>query len=175
MVNSRACVVVYVFCGCASMIVCFVAHEVVPRGASYKDACQMTNDIGPSDETGNGDIYVILLRTGNESERMEAAKRLGEEKAPKAAKALIDALDDPNQDVRSWAAWALGEIGDCSAIDPLLSALLKYTNMFKEDKLSLQTKCVPDIAVALRKLTHQEFGLDAQKWAEWRREQRLQR
>ncbi|HEV3236859.1 MAG TPA: HEAT repeat domain-containing protein, partial [Gemmataceae bacterium] len=69
---------------------------------------------------------VSKLVSGDSSQRMDAAKRLGEKKGKVGIDELIASLNDKNQYVRGWAAWALGEIGTQRAVDPLIAALAKY-------------------------------------------------
>src|SRR2546422_730478 len=71
----------------------------------------------------------ILINSKNPSQRLEAAWRLGRKKVKEAVPSLIKALDDPDQIVRGMAAWALGEIGDRAAIDPLIDSLEKHIAM----------------------------------------------
>lgn len=101
---------------------------------------------------------------------MDAARNLGETRARYAVPKLIAALDDPDQYVRSWAAWALGQIGDRDAIDPLINSLSKYEALLRSDRLRQQTKCLPDIYTALERITGKHFGLDVDKWRTWARE-----
>lgn len=108
-----------------------------------------------------------LLAEGNDSKRMEAAKRLGEKKNKFAIVPLIKALNDPHQYVRSWAAWALGEIGDSSAVEPLIQTLAKYTVVSNTDYLSQESGCLTDVYLALEKLSGQKFGLDVKQWQKW--------
>jgi|GEM_PF-6426605 len=41
----------------------------------------------------------------------------------KEVEAFIDALKDENEEVRGWAAHALGDLNDARAVDPLIDAL----------------------------------------------------
>ncbi len=60
------------------------------------------------------------LRSGDEDDREEAAKKLGKLEDRRAVPALVDVLRrDPEEDVREKAAEALGRIGDRSALPAL--------------------------------------------------------
>jgi len=60
------------------------------------------------------------LRFGRDSEREDAAEKLGKLGDGRAVPALVDALrNDPEEDVREEAAEALGRIGDRSALPAL--------------------------------------------------------
>ncbi len=61
-------------------------------------------------------------------DRLRAAEELGKAKNPNTVETLLAALQDENVDVRSMAAWALSEIKDVRAIDPLIQALPKDLN-----------------------------------------------
>ena len=70
------------------------------------------------------DVEGLIQALGHEDHgiRVNAALALGKLKNAGAVKALVDALRDPNEDVRWAAAWALGEIGK-PAVRPLVQAL----------------------------------------------------
>jgi hypothetical protein len=110
---------------------------------------------------------VEVLKEGSDSERMAAARTLGEQKAHNTGPALVEALNDPDQYVRGYAAWALGEVGDPSATGPLVKALVKYGQISKTDQLRQESKCLTDISLALETLTGHKFGLDVEKWQQW--------
>jgi HEAT repeat protein len=66
------------------------------------------------------------LAKGDRTEaRMEAAKRLGASRDPRALAPLVAALLDPKRDVRWVAVEALGELGDPRAVPALLEYLKK--------------------------------------------------
>ncbi len=60
--------------------------------------------------------------------RATAAWALGQFELREAPSGLIEAVSDANADVRTRAAWALSEIRDARALDPLRTALRKETN-----------------------------------------------
>lgn len=64
-----------------------------------------------------------LAKRGDTPARMQAAKRLGTSKDPRALEPLLAALRDPNRDVRWAAIEALGELGDPRAVEPLAQYL----------------------------------------------------
>ena len=94
--------------------------------------------------------------------------RLGERKAKWAVPQLISALEDENQYVRGWSAWALGEIKDPEGVEPLIQALEKHLKMAESDRLEEQTKCIPDLYVALEAITGKKYGMDVKKWKEFK-------
>src|SRR5262249_24229004 len=82
------------------------------------------------------------LKQGNASERMDAARELGEKQTGRAGRFLMKALHDRNQYVRGWVAWALGQIGDASAVGPIINAFVKYDIVSKTDYTCQQSKCL---------------------------------
>ncbi|BAI60432.1 hypothetical protein MCP_0360 [Methanocella paludicola SANAE] len=78
----------------------------------------------------------------------KAACALGDMKADEAVEPLVDALHDPNSDVRQAAAKALGDIGDVKAIGPLRQALGdRYRGVRECAALSLKRLQKPDNAL----------------------------
>lgn len=63
------------------------------------------------------------LQRGRNEERLRAAWWLAEHESSRGTGPLIAALDDSDADVRLVSAWALGEIKDKAAIDPLIETL----------------------------------------------------
>jgi HEAT repeat protein len=68
-------------------------------------------------------FLLTLLEDGNEQVRTFAGVMLGSMKLSGAVPALIKALADPDMNVKSAAAEALGKIGDRRAVEPLICAL----------------------------------------------------
>jgi HEAT repeat protein len=113
---------------------------------------------------------ILKLQTGGPAEKVDAARRLGESKAKSAVPQLIRALNDKNQHVRSWAAWALGEIKDTRAIDPLVRPLEKHLRLAKTDYAHLETKCINAMYLALESITGKKYGWDIEKWKSYQKE-----
>jgi HEAT repeat protein len=65
----------------------------------------------------------LLSTDRNHQVKQTAAWALGQLELERAPKGLIDALRDPDVDLRLKAAWALSEIGDGAAIPALRAAL----------------------------------------------------
>lgn len=67
---------------------------------------------------------IVRLRAKAPEVRRDAAHVLGRIGAParRAAPELAQALDDPDEDVRHWAAWSLGYLGDAGVASDLVSA-----------------------------------------------------
>ncbi len=63
--------------------------------------------------------FVLRKEEGVRKEAAEALAKIG----PSAVEPLIAALRDRDEDVRQWAAGALGKIGDARAVEPLSAAL----------------------------------------------------
>jgi HEAT repeat protein len=95
---------------------------VLAMGASLIVAC------GPNMEAAaeEGDLETLVegLESNNVEVRRDAARMLGELEDPRAVPALIERLEeDEDEFVRAFAASALGDIGDERAIEPLQNAL----------------------------------------------------
>jgi HEAT repeat protein len=77
------------------------------------------------------------------------------------------AIEDKNQYVRAWAAWALAEIGDRTSVAPLVQALEKNLKLAEHDMLMNESKSIPDLYLALESITGQKHGFDVEKWKEY--------
>ncbi|MBI4711735.1 MAG: HEAT repeat domain-containing protein [Planctomycetes bacterium] len=121
--------------------------------------------------------------------RALAARYVGKFNYKEGTPALIKALADPSPYVRQDAAVALGEIGDTSAVTPLLKTLEDDTSseVRRSTAQSLgkigDSKAVdglihhledvsPGVAYAalqsLKTLTKQDFGKDIKAWEKWK-------
>lgn len=76
------------------------------------------------------------------------------EDAQRAVPDFINTLKDKDSETRRIAAWALGEMKNRQAIEPLLSAL-------KDENVCW------DSAEALKKITGEDFGTEYDKWKNW--------
>jgi HEAT repeat protein len=77
---------------------------------------------------GRVDELIRQLETGNIKQRRDAAAALGELGNPKAVPALLQKLDDTDEDrfVRTAAAIALGKLGDLNAVPVLIRAYRRF-------------------------------------------------
>lgn len=84
-----------------------------------------------STESGNSDVLEVTeeqaawlrdLKSGNENQRETAARRLGDCGNSAVVPALVEALSDPEWDVRTDVAEALGKLGDVRAVEALAQA-----------------------------------------------------
>ncbi len=115
---------------------------------------------------------VAALGNGGGDVRQEAATALGLLRDPRAVDPLIRALTkDGLIPVRERAALALGTIGDARAIEPLIQALKnsKTGQVFRaiasaEDFNAGIRACA---AVALKRITGQDWGDDYDHWKTW--------
>jgi HEAT repeat protein len=102
-------------------------------------------------ELGIVERFMTELRTSKRrNKRVEAVKALAEFADPAAADALLEALQDPVDEVRWQAAGALAKIGDPRAVRPLLEALQQETewgaNRIADTLVAFGSTAVPDLA-----------------------------
>lgn len=76
----------------------------------------------------------------------------------KAVGVLIDALSTPSATTREFALACLGEIGDTTAVAPMI-------NLLDDDDAGVREAAAEHLAL----LTRYDFGRDAEKWREWHR------
>ncbi|MBN1257816.1 MAG: HEAT repeat domain-containing protein [Planctomycetes bacterium] len=133
---------------------------------------------------------LILQESINPTERSEAIRLLGLFKIKDSARKLEQALiHDRDQEVRATAAKALARIGDpesppvlITALKkdrpnriPLIRALASYRSKevipvlisLMADPEQLQEEETKALLASLRRLTHQDFGLDQARWLKW--------
>ena len=99
------------------------------------------------------------LSDENELVRWEAARALQRMYDPESAPALLERLDlrkESNVQVRSAAAWALGQYAQPRVVQGLIGALRDRQLVVNESALA-----------SLRTLTGKDFGLDAPAWRAW--------
>jgi hypothetical protein len=137
-------------------------------GGPLARICGEEDNAAPKHEQATVEQLTKTLAEGVAEDRMHVARGLGRMKSKEAVPALILALDDRNDVVRAWSAWALGEIGDEAAIDPLINGMEKWLALLPEDALREQTRCLEDFDAALNKLTGRDFGCDMERWRKWR-------
>lgn len=94
--------------------------------------------------SGIYNIYFMMSATSRDN-RVDATRRVGEDKLRIAVRDLIQQLDDPSTDVREAAAFALGRIGSPDAVSALVRKL--------EDT---DADLAPQIARALRQAHSRE-------------------
>jgi HEAT repeat protein len=78
--------------------------------------------MGQADERALDALSLALKKDRSHVVRESAARALGMIRSPAALPALIDALDNPNDEVTAAAARALGQIGDPAALPKLREA-----------------------------------------------------
>jgi len=101
-------------------------------------------------------FYVTIAPDQPGSVREQAALSLGALGDPRAVPALIEALDYGYLPGRRRAAEALGMLKDKRAVAPLIAALRHFAG----DAASAP-------ATALKAITGQDFGTDADRWQTW--------
>lgn len=101
-------------------------------------------------------VRVLKERRGDEKALESAFAALGKIKSASAVSALLPYLADEDPRVATWAADALGRIGDRRAADPLVVALRREDRDLK------------DMAVwALQEITGKSLGDDPERWDAW--------
>jgi HEAT repeat protein len=102
-------------------------------------------------ELGIVERFVTQLRTSKgRNKRVESVKALAEFADPASADALLEALDDPVDEVRWQAAGALAKIGDPRAVRPLLETLQRESDWgasrIGDTLVAFGSAAVPDLA-----------------------------
>ena len=102
-------------------------------------------------ELGIVERFVTQLRTSKgRNNRVEAVKALAEFADPASADALLEALNDPVDEVRWQAAGALAKIGDPRAVRPLLETLQRESDWgasrIGDTLVAFGSAAVPDLA-----------------------------
>ncbi len=102
-------------------------------------------------ELGIVERFVTQLRTGRRKlRRVEAAEALAEFADPTSSDALLEALNDPVEEVRWQAADALAKIGDPRAVVPLLHLLERESdwgaNRIADTLVNFGAAAVPDLS-----------------------------
>ncbi len=112
------------------------------------------------EEQGIIDDLLAQLEARNTWRRAEAAESLGRLRIERAVPALITALDDPDEDVRTVAARGLAAVGDPRAITPLARALAdpsRWTlSLVAENLMAMGPDVVPPL---LDMLSHDEHNV----------------
>ncbi|MHB9106019.1 MAG: HEAT repeat domain-containing protein [Armatimonadota bacterium] len=100
---------------------------------------------------------ILTLRNGPGFPREVAAEALGTFKDLRAVPVLIEALSGETEAIRESAATALAQLGNRQAIGPLVNGLACAESHAE----------AAAFAEALKTLTGQDFGTDAEQWRAW--------
>ena len=86
---------------------------------------------------GYVDDYLDKLKNGRGWERALAAERLGAVRCGRAVSALINALDDSFRDVHNMSIYALGLIGDESALPAIIESFKRGIDDYEDVSLRI--------------------------------------
>jgi len=113
-------------------------------------------------------FLLLGLKDSNPGVRSESAASLGKQGSKEASKALTEALHDDNVWVRVEAAKALGELDDRASYTPLIDLLEAAVNARGKAASSTWShgQDATAAALALKKMTGKDCGLNPQKWKE---------
>lgn len=136
------------------------------------------------------DVLLPLLNHESFWVRAGTIRLLAQMRDAKAVAPLLALLDDKDPDVRSAAADALPAFRDAKTLDPLITRLMKDDSpavrkaaatalgdlaarpavdaliaSLSDRDAEVRSAC----AIALRKITKQDFGENAQKWRDWQK------
>jgi HEAT repeat protein len=129
-----------------------VKHLSVLRGREAATISAYLEDAGFVDEA------VARLRANRVWDRAEAAEFLGRARSRKGVPALVAALDDDSEDVRTVAARSLAGIRDPATVEALASTLgcpSRWTvSMVAEDLMEMGPQAVPALLDMLHSDTH---------------------
>ncbi len=130
---------------------------------AYTDASSLVLRITAAKVLGKiGDPRAIevLIRMFHQSERTSEHKRAAADAlamiGEPAVEPLLAALAVKNQCDWQGVAWALGQIGDKRAVEPLINLLSSH---YSHHRKAAQE--------ALKSITGQDFGEDVNRWLEW--------
>jgi len=121
----------------------------------------------PSSASGES-IRKLLFRglaDRDERVRLAAASALARKKDVAVLGSLLELLKNGSMLARGAAGEALGELGDPSAIDPLIEAVADPRNTEEQDGRDWARW---GAVMGLVTLSGQNFGADDRKWREWR-------
>ena len=109
--------------------------------------------------TKNVARLIKLLESDDLEKKKKALIEISKLKDPQTVKPLLKELKDMNDDIRMWAAEALGEIGDASphVIDALIDALLDSNELVRESAEKAIQKVDPTFSGHERKQIFQEY------------------
>lgn len=115
------------------------------QGAERQNLLRLARELGIVER------FMGQLRSSRrKTSRVSAAEALAEFAEPASADALLEALEDPVEEVRWQAASALAKIGDPRAVRPLLELLKKETdwgaNRIADTLVAFGSAAVPDLA-----------------------------
>jgi HEAT repeat protein len=110
------------------------------------------------------DLLISGLSDPDERSRVAAARALAANRDKAAFGPLVTLMDEASLFTREQAALGLGELGDRSALEPLIAALEDPKNTACSE--GRDWACW-GAAVALQKLTGQDYKTNAAKWRQW--------
>lgn len=115
-----------------------------------------------------------MLRSADVQTRLRGVQFIGEKKDQNSVPLLVQVLrNDQAYSVKAWAAWALAEIRDPAAIDPLIASLERSEKLATANIFSEEYKCMAEIDSALYRLTGQDFT-NSKEWRSWREKKNTQ-
>ncbi len=109
-------------------------------------------------------LLVAGLNDTDERARVAAARALAVNKDRAAYGPLVTMMNEASLFTREQAALGLGELGDRTALEPLIAALEDPRNSASDE--GRDWACW-GAAVALEQLTGQDYKTDAAKWRQW--------
>ena len=109
--------------------------------------------------TKNINRLIKLLESDDIEKKKKTLMELSKLKDPQSVKPILAQLKDMDDDIRMWAAEALGEIGDASpyVIDALIDALLDSNELVRESAEKAIQKVDPTFSGLERKQIFQEY------------------
>lgn len=147
------------------LLIC--ALPVIERSCSECAADLPLDTVPAAQVLGYATRYITFtqnLLAGSARQRQYAVRWIAEERNPWGIYPLILALNDDDPSVKGWAAWGLGELRDRRGVIPLVKALKATLQRVDVDDVRHRGKCLPDLTLALEKLTGRNFGYSIDQW-----------